>query len=310
MSFIKSRQPVKVKIFGKQQPSTQTSSFVYINDEGECLVVQNGDYALNSELRHGKYHTVYEVDTSVYSYTFHKEVMCDDGQNAFLIRMRISFYVGNPEIIVRRGIVNSTNMLDELLFYSIKEVTRDYPIDQIRAVNGALKGLQNDSKFNRVFGEYGLAVEALEVDVELGHETRERLKRKMIIKDEQEEKRLRKEGEIENLVHFMEKYGEVGVFSSEKERTEFIMKEYERKKQEEQEELKIKREKDKRTQDLIEDMVKKGEDPKLIMEVIQTLNEINSEKSFVSSETDRVEKDKWEKLGETSELKRKERLDG
>ncbi|MDD1370155.1 hypothetical protein PTB13_20620, partial [Bacillus sp. MHSD17] len=104
MSFIKSRQPVKVKIFGKQQPSTQTSSFVYINDEGECLVVQNGDYALNSELRHGKYHTVYEVDTSVYSYTFHKEVMCDDGQNAFLIRMRISFYVGNPEIIVRRGI--------------------------------------------------------------------------------------------------------------------------------------------------------------------------------------------------------------
>ncbi|HGH7177970.1 hypothetical protein DXB51_02485 [Bacillus cereus] len=310
MTFIKSRQPAKAKVFGKQKPSTPVLALVYTNNEGECLVVQNGDYALNSELRHGKYNTVYEVDTSVYSYTFHKEVMCEDGQNAFLIRMRISYYVGNPEIIVRRGIANSTNMLDELLFYSIKEVTRDYPIDQTRAVNGALKGLQNDSKFKRVLGEYGLAVEALEVDVELGHETRERLKRKMNIKDEQEEKRLRKEGDIENLVHFMEKYGEVGVFNSEKERTEFIMKEYERKKQEEREERQINRENENRVQNLIEDMVKKGEDPTRIREIVQTLNEINSGKEFTSSEADMLEKAKWGKLGETSEFKRKERLDG
>ncbi|PFW54670.1 hypothetical protein COL13_23280 [Bacillus cereus] len=306
MTFIKSRQPVKVKIWGKQQLSTPVLALVYTNNEGECLVVQNGDYALNSELRHGKYNTVYEVDTSVYSYTFHKEVMCEDGQNAFLIRMRISYYVGNPEIIVRRGIANSTNMLDELLFYSIKEVTRDYPIDQVRAVNGALKGLQNDSKFNRVFGEYGLAVEALEVDVELGHEARERLKRKMKIKDEIEEQDLKSEGDMRRV----EKFGVAAGLSSKEAKDKFLVDQHNLRQQEIQKEIERKNAKEDQYHEMIIQRLKDGDDIRDIEEMAQTLKRIDSGKDFVSSEADISEKAKWGKLGEASEFKRKERLDG
>ncbi|HDR4562581.1 hypothetical protein [Bacillus cereus] len=306
MTFIKSRQPVKVKIWGKQQLSTPVLALVYTNNEGECLVVQNGDYALNSELRHGKYNTVYEVDTSVYSYTFHKEVMCEDGQNAFLIRMRISYYVGNPEIIVRRGIANSTNMLDELLFYSIKEVTRDYPIDQVRAVNGALKGLQNDSKFNRVFGEYGLAVEALEVDVELGHEARERLKRKMKIKDEIEEQDLKSEGDMRRV----EKFGVAAGLSSKEAKDKFLVDQHNLRQQEIQKEIERKNAKEDQYHEIIIQRLKDGDDIRDIEEMAQTLKRIDSGKDFVSSEADISEKAKWGKLGEASEFKRKERLDG
>ncbi|GAB6416373.1 hypothetical protein bcgnr5390_25280 [Bacillus luti] len=306
MTFIKSRQPVKVKIWGKQQLSTPVLALVYTNNEGECLVVQNGDYALNSELRHGKYNTVYEVDTSVYSYTFHKEVMCEDGQNAFLIRMRISYYVGNPEMIVRRGIANSTNMLDELLFYSIKEVTRDYPIDQVRAVNGALKGLQNDSKFNRVFGEYGLAVEALEVDVELGNEARERLKRKMKIKDEIEEQDLKSEGDMRRV----EKYGVAAGLSSKEAKDKFLVDQHNLRQQEIQKEIERKNAKEDQYREVIIQRLKDGDDIRDIEEIAQTLKRIDSGKDFVSSEADMFEKAKWGNLAKTSELKRKERLDG
>ncbi|EEK77028.1 hypothetical protein bcere0009_41390 [Bacillus cereus R309803] len=295
-----------MKIWGKQQLSTPVLALVYTNNEGECLVVQNGDYALNSELRHGKYNTVYEVDTSVYSYTFHKEVMCEDGQNAFLIRMRISYYVGNPEIIVRRGIANSTNMLDELLFYSIKEVTRDYPIDQVRAVNGALKGLQNDSKFNRVFGEYGLAVEALEVDVELGHEARERLKRKMKIKDEIEEQDLKSEGDMRRV----EKFGVAAGLSSKEAKDKFLVDQHNLRQQEIQKEIERKNAKEDQYHEIIIQRLKDGDDIRDIEEMAQTLKRIDSGKDFVSSEADISEKAKWGKLGEASEFKRKERLDG
>ncbi|KAB2444905.1 hypothetical protein [Bacillus luti] len=306
MTFIKSRQPAKAKIWGKQQPSTPVLALVYTNNEGECLVVQNGEYALNSEVRHGKYNTVYEVDTSVYSYTFHKEVMCEDGQSAFLIRMRISYYVGNPEIIVRRGIVNSTNMLDELLFYSIKEVTRDYPIDQVRAVNEALKGLQNDSKFNRVFGEYGLAVEALEVDVELGHEARERLKRKMKIKDEIEEQDLKSEGDMQRV----EKYGVAAGLSSKEAKDKFLVDQHNLRQQEIQKEIERKNAKEDQYREVIIQRLKDGDDIRDIEEMAQTLKRIDSGKDFVSSEADVLEKAKWGNLAKTSEFKRKERLDG
>ncbi|OQR58386.1 hypothetical protein [Bacillus sp. CDB3] len=306
MTFIKSRQPVKLKFWGKQPQSTQTVALVYINNEGECLVVQNEDYVLNSEVRHGKYNTVYEVDTSVYSYTFHKEVMCEDGQYAFLIRMRISYYVGNPEIIVRRGITNSTNMLDELLFYSIKEVTRDYPIDQVRAVNEALKGLQNDSKFNRVFGEYGLAVEALEVDVELGHEARERLKRKMKIKDEIEEQDLKSEGDMRRV----DKYGVAAGLSSKEAKDKFLVDQYNLRQQEIQKEIERKNAKEDQLREVLIQKLKDGEDIGVIEEMAQVFKRVDSGKDFVASEADMLKKAKWEKLGERAELQEKERLDG
>ncbi|WP_349408738.1 hypothetical protein [Pseudalkalibacillus sp. SCS-8] len=268
--MIRSEQ-VKRSFFEQPPASTSMEALVYVNQTNHHHVLMNGDRLTRSEVRHGKYHTLYRVDMSPKKIEVRDEFDSALPGQPFMIQAKFYYEVTNPETLVSKYYENLPIDLAEKMVDEVKKAAETYTVEEKIRVRESIADLKSEMSVTDLFEDYGIRLKEISVQVDYSQAVKddyaklEAEKRNNLMKKELTSSRIdAKVSEIDALEKVAQRYGVTGallVNASEDEINKIIKDQYERSRQDQE-----------KNEQTIRETVAKGGNIDDALELIEAIN--------------------------------------
>lgn len=176
--FVLSQNPVeKVGLFASPPASSQDVALVYLDKRNEYTVLQNGNSLTKSELRWGKFQTVYEVDVRGRTLEITNEFKSSDPLDKFNITVEFVYSVVDPIQMVRRSEEVIEETIIRMLLRSINQLSQKHTVEEKFELEGQIENLIQSTEFGTRMNELGFQVyEIRYVKIDISEEAESRLR--------------------------------------------------------------------------------------------------------------------------------------
>ncbi|OEH91346.1 SPFH domain-containing protein [Bacillus solimangrovi] len=176
MGLILNKEEVKFNLFASVPSSSKEIALVYIDKQGNNLVLKDGDRMHKSEHRFGKYHTYYEVDMKKKELKIDKEFVSSEEIYTFNLSILFDYRVEDPVLIVQEY-DNPQIALEEKIFYILDGLVCKYSIEEKQILSEEIRNLNNNLDVIQVFRQFGLKLTDVHGNVKLGERARKNLEK-------------------------------------------------------------------------------------------------------------------------------------
>lgn len=190
------------QILNKTPVPDANTALVFVGNGQPLLTVSEGQKGLTrGEMLWGRYHFVYKVDMSDFPIGFSCNLPCATDAFDFQAEVQFTCSVRDPEMIVRRNVMDIRQILKHLIIEVMRRVSRKYEVEQSAAAEREV----SDSVKTAIYDE-GFNLKQFTVILSLEEEAREWIRKRkrlqeaaklQLLQQELERKRIRQSNKFE-----------------------------------------------------------------------------------------------------------------